>query len=281
MLSQSEVKALYEAPNPKRLNIILRWGFIAGGFLALLAAIYLLVRYQLNRKHQAEKKRLETSNKMLETELRVIRASMSPHFIFNSLNAIQGFILKNENATANNYLVRFSRLMRNILDSNASDLISLELEMELLKGYLEIEGLRFKENIRYSISATPPLVASSAHIPIMMLQPFVENAIWHGLLKKEGEKILNIRFDLYHTKYVRCTIDDNGIGRKSTAGNSPQKASLATALIMQRLELLNRIHNLACSLEIKDKPYQGGTLVVIVLPILKPHYSNAPESHHY
>ena len=103
----------------------------------------------------------------------------------------------------------------------------------------------------------------------MMLQPFVENAIWHGLLKKEGEKLLRISFSVVKDSYVLCIIEDNGPGRKKNDDVDLEKSSLATGFIEQRLNLLNRIHRLNCSLTIEDKPDGGGTVVKILLPILK------------
>jgi hypothetical protein len=269
LLSEKEILALYHAPNPNRSRIALNRILFAIGFILLVLAIYLLIRYQLSRTLKREKQQLELINKLLENELRVIRASMNPHFIFNSLNGLQSLILKNENEIANNYLIKFSKLMRKVLESNASDTILLDLETELLESYIQIENLRFEEKITYAITVSPPLVPALVQVPIMMLQPFVENAIWHGLLKKSGEKILRINFSQREDKYVLCTIEDNGVGRVDPGTNSPVKRSMATLFIIQRLDLLNKLHKLHCSLNIEDKPQNRGTLVTILLPVLK------------
>jgi LytS/YehU family sensor histidine kinase len=111
----------------------------------------------------------------------------------------------------------------------------------------------------------PAISPSVIQIPIMMLQPFVENAVWHGLLTKKGDKIINLSFELHEERYIRCTIDDNGKGRQQAHTNLG-KNSLATKFIEQRLELMNKIHSLGCQLNIIDKPEGGGTTVIITLP---------------
>jgi hypothetical protein len=271
MLTEAEVKELHNAPNPNKNKIILNW-ILAGLALVVIALmLYILIKYQVRKGIKKERQVLELHNKLLKTELRVNRASMNPHFIFNSLNALHNFILAHEINNASNYLVKFSKIIRKILDSNMYDFILLELEIEILERYLEIENLRFEENIKYTIQTHEPLVSSAVHIPIMMLQPFIENAIWHGLLNKTGEKIIRIDFSLHEARYVCCVIEDNGIGRKKNGSGIPKERSLATRFIMQRLDLLNKIHNLKCSLVIEDKPGGQGTIVKILLPILNTH----------
>jgi hypothetical protein len=268
VLGQDEILKLYHAPDPNRNKVLVLWT-LAGGFLFIvLLLLYFLIKYRIKKGIEKERQRLELHNKLLKTELRVNRASMNPHFLFNSLNALHNFILAGENDNASDYLLKFSKLIRKTLDSNMYDFISLEMEIDLLNRYLEIENTRFEENIKYRIVTGESLVPASTHIPLMMLQPFVENAVWHGLLNKAGEKIINITFALYETDYIYCIIEDNGNGRKNRQSRSSEKRSLATTFISQRLELLNKIHGLRCNLHIEDKPEQQGTLVKILLPIL-------------
>jgi hypothetical protein len=268
VLSPTEISELYNVPNPNRRKVFLQWILLALGFILLVLVIYLFIRHRLKVTLKKEKERLELYNIVLETELRVNRALMNPHFVFNSLNALQNFILKNENDRANNYLVKFSKLMRKILENNMSDVITLEFEIELLERYLEIEDLRFEENVKHSITVDPDVNPSVIRIPIMMIQPFIENAIWHGLLKKPGEKMLQISFSKIENKYILCIIEDNGTGRKKHTHEISEKQSLAIGFIRQRLSLLNQIHQLECSLTIEDKPGNTGTIVKILLPIL-------------
>lgn len=268
ILSNEEIEELYLAPDPNKNKIILNLALVCLSILVIGSLFYFLIKQRIKTAVKKERLRLELNNKLLETELRVNRASMNPHFLFNSLNALHNLILNNEIDNASDYLVKFSKLIRKILDSNMYESISLELEIELLELYLELENLRFEENIEYSITTDDSLSLSSIHIPIMMLQPFIENAIWHGLLNKVGEKSIAISFSLYEEKYIYCTIEDNGTGRKSTVPNLIQKKSLATGFLMQRLDLLNKIHGLKCSMIIEDKPDNKGTIVKIILPIL-------------
>lgn len=269
VLSEEEINQLYHAPNPNRSKIFIYWVLIALSFSFFIVILYFIIKYRLSITLKKEKQRLELYNIVLETELRVNRALMNPHFVFNSLNALQNFILKRDYEQANNYLVKFSKLMRRILESNMSDLISLEMEIELIKKYLEIEDLRFEENIKHRIHIDPAITPGTIHIPIMMIQPFVENAIWHGLLKKQGEKLLSLTFSRVENKYILCVIEDNGTGRKKQVHESLERKSLATGFVEQRLSLLNKMYKLNCTLSIEDKADQSGTIVRILLPILK------------
>lgn len=268
MLNSAQVTKLFEAPNPNKNKIILNWVYLGLLTLFLITLIFFFVRHRVRLHLKREEKRFQQENLILETELRVNRALMNPHFVFNSLNALQNFILKNENERANNYLVKFSKLIRKILEVNMTDVITLETEIELLNRYLEIEDLRFEEDIKHSMEIDQLMTPSAIFIPIMMLQPFVENAIWHGLLKKSGEKHLTISFSVHETVYLKCVIDDNGVGRKQENKDVFEKRSLATGFVLQRLEILNKLHHLNCTLHIEDKPEASGTRVTILLPIL-------------
>ncbi|MES2680157.1 MAG: histidine kinase [Bacteroidota bacterium] len=268
VLNADDVLELYNAPNPNKGKMIFNWVLIAIGFGFIVLCIYFFAKHRLTVTLHKEKQRLELYNIILETELRVNRALMNPHFVFNSLNALQNFILKNENDRANHYLVKFSKLMRKILENNMSDSIPLEMEIDLLQKYLEIEDLRFEENIVHTIHVDPGVKPSAIKIPIMMLQPFIENAIWHGLLKKQGTKTIDISFFMHDVDYVECIIEDNGIGRKKNEDYNLEKKSLGISFVEQRLKLFNKIHGLNCSLLIQDKAGDAGTIVRIILPIL-------------
>lgn len=281
VLTPGEVRLLYNAPNPNKNQIILEKILIALAILGILFMIYLFIRYRFNLSLKREKERLGLSNTLLEHELRVNRALMNPHFMFNSLNTLHHYILTNNIETASHYLVKFSKLIRKILDSNMSDTILLEQEIELLDNYLEIESLRFKEHIHYSISKTPDVVPAAITIPIMMLQPFIENSVWHGLRDKVGEKTISISFSLRGEGYVECVIEDNGTGRKPRPRMPSGKKSLATNFVMQRLALLNKIYGLHCELDIIDKEEGKGTIVKIVLPILNKQNSYALTVGHH
>lgn len=268
VLTEEEVMELYNAPDPNRKRVIIKKLSYALGVLILLIVTYLLIRRYLKASIKKGKGKLELANKLLENELRINRAMMNPHFVFNAMNTLHGHIIKQNYEKASDYLVKFSRLMRKILDSNMADIITLEAEIEILERYLEIEALRFMEHIFTRISVEPPLLPSVTSIPVMMLQPFVENAVWHGLRKKEGHKEIFITFSLHDEKYVKCVIEDNGVGREKSRQASQTKKSLATNFIEQRLELLNKIYGTKAALNILDKPQGQGTVVTITLPII-------------
>lgn len=266
VLTKDEVVELYNAPNPNRNRVVLNWLLAVTGFCLIIVCIYYFIKYRLNLNIKKEKQHLELYNNVLEMELRVNRALMNPHFMFNSLNNLHNYILTHNIDKASDYLVKFSKLIRKILDSNMSNVISLEMEIELIERYLEIEALRFKEEINHAIILDAKVFPSAITIPILMLQPFIENSVWHGFRDKAGEKIIKVTFSLYQDHYLLCVIDDNGTGRKKAQPR--EKKSLSTNFVIQRLALLNKLHGLSCSLNIEDKPESGGTIVRITLPIL-------------
>jgi two-component sensor histidine kinase len=269
VLTEQEIQALYEAPDPYWLTKLIQKAFWLGAAtIGTVLLLYFGIRYRLKKELQKEKLQMELANKILETDLRVNRALMNPHFVFNSLNSLQNFIMSKEYLQANNYLVKFSKLMRKLLESNISNTLGLQQEIELITTYLELEDVRFEKGINYTIDVEPGLIPSKIEIPVMLVQPFIENAIWHGLLKKKGQRLLSISFSGLEDNYIKCVVEDNGIGRKN-AGTDNSKKSLATVFVMQRLELINKIRGLHCTLTIEDKPQDQGTIVTILLPISK------------
>jgi len=220
VLTGSDVDALYHAPNPNKNRILLNWILLALLVVGGITGICFFVRHRFRLILKKEKQSLELANKLLENDLRINRALMNPHFIFNALNTLHTYILIKDTDVASDYLVKFSRLIRKILDSNMADTLSLEMEIELINRYLEIEELRFKDRIKYAI-VVEDVTPSAVTIPIMMVQPFVENAIWHGL-REVGEKAITISFSVVETAYIKCVIEDNGTGRK-TKLNYPEK----------------------------------------------------------
>jgi LytS/YehU family sensor histidine kinase len=199
---------------------------------------------------------------------------MNPHFVFNSLNVIQQFIITNDNEKAQLYLSKFSRLIRKLLESNTRDTINLLDEIDILEKYLEIESLRFDHVFKPVIEVENDLSSTTTFIPIMLIQPFVENAIWHGLIPQKKEKKLTVKFELLDDKTLYCTIDDNGIGRKPLKEINPNKTrSLGIQFIQQRLELLSKIYKKNYYVRIIDKKSptgeSDGTTVVLTIPIFK------------
>jgi LytS/YehU family sensor histidine kinase len=176
--------------------------------------------------------------------MQAMRAQMNPHFIFNCLSSINRFILKNETEAASDYLTKFSRLIRMVLTNSTKTFITLEDELDMLKLYLDMERLRFKDSFDYSITFTNSIDADNIFVPPLLLQPFVENAIWHGLMHKaEGQGKLEVALNI-EDKILTCIIADNGVGREKAAAYKSKSAekqkSMGLTITAKRLSLLNK-----------------------------------------
>ncbi len=242
-----------------------------------LVLFYLFYRYQIKKIEQQnqillEKNELE-KNLNLST-LKAIKSQMNPHFFYNALNTIQSFILANDKKQAVNYLSKFSSLTRNILEMTEKEFITIAEEITTISLYLDIEKARFDEDFDYSIHADHLAAIEHEKIPSMLLQPYIENAVKHGLLHKSGHKKLDINFSKIEDK-IRITIDDNGIGRQKSAELNAIKnknhQSFATHAIQNRVDLLNQNKTNKITIAFIDKQNQShqsmGTTVVIEIPL--------------
>lgn len=221
---------------------------------------------------RAIRRKAAIAQELAELEGKALRAQMNPHFIFNSLNAIQELVVTEKNEEAYEYLTRFSRLLRKVLHHSEQKWIRLGEELQVLEWYLALESLRFQHAFTYAIEVPAGLDTEDYEVPPMILQPFVENAIWHGLSNKEGPKHLSIRVEA-EKQILVCTIEDNGIGREAAqkikaaklgAGNFASRGML---LSQKRIDLLNQELPMACTLQIIDKKdaygHALGTLVIL------------------
>ncbi|MEO0471418.1 MAG: histidine kinase, partial [Bacteroidota bacterium] len=227
---------------------------------------------RLRKREKARRSALESQNKLLLLEQQALQLQMNPHFIFNSLQSIQEFIFDKQAREAGKYLVKFSRLMRLFLESSKESFIFIQQEIELLSLYIDLEILRFPDKFDYQIDTGPHLDQYKTEIPSMLLQPFVENAIKHGLLPKEQAGFLHISFDLNISgKEIICQIKDNGIGRQEAFSDSnPPHKSRGTQLIEERRNMLNLLHGTNIRIEYEDitdgKGQAEGTIVTIIIP---------------
>ena len=251
----------------KRKNELMLIGF--GVFLLISTFVALLIR-QRNLKRRAVE-RAQAGHKMAELELQSLRAQLNPHFMFNSLNAIQDLIVNENNEKSHLYLSRFSKLLRMLLDNANQPFVTVKQELELLELYLSLENLRIP-NLQYSIEKDPNLNAQERMIPNMMLQPYIENAIWHGLSNKKGERKLQIRIHENGTA-TEFEVEDNGIGRKRSAELKQQfrhgHHSRGMQLLSKRFELLSKEYGTSIQTTITDLQENGdstGTLVKIDVP---------------
>ena len=265
----------------KQKNLLLLASAIMVCLLILSAIlIYKAIQTKQQQKLLAEQRRhFNLQQHVHELELRALRSQMNPHFIFNSMNSIRNFILQQNPDEASDYLAKFASLMRMILDSSTQTFVLLEDEIKMLELYLDLEALRFSDKFQHRIVVDTTLDASDIRIPPMMVQPFIENAIWHGLLnKKEGKgeiRVLFHDFDTDNTNLVTCQIEDNGIGRVKAAEIKKAKLvehqSRGIHLTMQRLQILGDELELQTSTQIIDlydsEGHATGTRVMMQLPV--------------
>jgi sensor histidine kinase YesM len=218
-------------------------------------------------------RRAELRNKVTASQLTALKSQMNPHFLFNTLNSLQDLILKHDIKNSNYYLNKFSLLMREILDMSGKDEVPLSREIKLLDTYLELEKLRFGDEFKFEIKTDETLDIDHLVLPPMIIQPFIENALKHGLLHKKGDKNLSIEFSL-NDEILICEIIDNGVGRKRSeeikARNVRTHQSFATEATDRRMDLLNSFNDKKYNFEIIDL-YEDdkalGTKVVISIPI--------------
>ncbi|HAD96573.1 MAG TPA: hypothetical protein DCG19_04150 [Cryomorphaceae bacterium] len=241
---------------------------ILAGLLVITGLVLNRIR-SLKRKAAQNQQRLRMERDLISLEQKALRLQMNPHFIFHTLNSIQALIATKDEATARIYLSRFSKLMRQILENSRSNSVSLETEVDTLENYLSIERFCRDEKFEYVIELDEELETAFISIPPMILQPFVENAIIHGIGPLEDQGYIKLHFtEEDHT--LVCTITDNGVGRQQAAENR-QKDHHSTALKVteERLNLLNQSQN---SIRIKDLINEdgraAGTQVTVKLPVL-------------
>ena len=228
---------------------------------------------------EAEEKKLEALKSKYDKELSdlkmaSLRNQMNPHFIFNSLNSIKLYIINNEKENAVYYLNKFSKLIRKILATTREKEVSLADEIETTELYLNIENIRFHNEIEFTISVDKNLSVDTLKIPGLILQPFIENAIWHGLSSKKGKKKITLNIEEYQHTHIKISILDNGIGRKKSAeikqNKIHKKDSLGIKINEERLENFAKDYKNNYDLEFIDL-YEDdkaiGTEVVLKIPI--------------
>lgn len=202
--------------------------------------------------------------------LQSLRREMNPHFIFNSLNSVNQFIAQNNELEANKYLTSYSKLMRNIMENSNKDFIKLTQELEQLKEYLGLEELRFQDKFSYFIEVDENLDTDATYIPNMLIQPNLENAIWHGLRYKEEKGFLRLSVKQFNDKII-VTIEDNGIGLKQSTDSKTENQKLHKSRGLtntkDRILLLNKLYSVSIELKIfeKRKP-ETGVIVKLIFP---------------
>ncbi|MEQ1675591.1 MAG: two-component regulator propeller domain-containing protein [Chitinophagaceae bacterium] len=255
--------------------------FFTQKHLSILTTIASLCANKIVRARAEKEKKEEetilmtTQRKMTEVEMQALRAQMNPHFIFNCLNSINRYIVKSDQTTASLYLTKFAKLIRLILDNSNSKNVILTNELEALKLYIEMEALRFDKKFTYEIKVEGDLSTDTVEVPPLIIQPYVENAIWHGLLHKESDGHLSVRLSMTNEFILQCVIEDNGIGREKAkelkSKTATSRKSLGMQLTENRLSLLNKHAELHASIEIidmeKGNGEGAGTKVILKIPV--------------
>ena len=230
------------------------WWFKALMTFLIVGGVYTFYQYRVRQIRKAERLKSEFEHKLANFELTALRSQMNPHFIFNCMNSIESYIIKNETKKASEYLNDFSRLIRLILQNSRSNYVSLSDELEALALYMDMENLRLRQSFTYKIRLAEGLDANNTEIPPMLLQPYVENAIWHGLMHKEERGLITIELKT-ENNFLLCSIEDNGVGRKRSAelrSRKIKKTSMGMKITQERIDIINKAYSTDTSVRIID-----------------------------
>lgn len=277
----ADVKIRYDADtHNKELQLLslrvsnqrlLIYGFTGLFVLSLAIGILLFSRAKINAKRRIS----EMNRKISEITQANLRQQMNPHFIFNTLNSIQYYMYQHDKLATNTYLTKFASLMRKVLENSQHTSIPLRDELEALKLYLDLEMIRFKDKFDYEIIVDEEIDPFLYKVPTMLIQPYVENSISHGLIPCEGKGLVKINLKLVND-HISCTIEDNGIGRQAShhkkENSEGNHNSLGTQIVASRLDLVNTLYGTSLKTIYTDlKSGTGepeGTLVEIQIPIM-------------
>lgn len=246
--------------------------------LSALAIVYIGRQRLKNQRHFAlqtnQLREAKFQQQITELELKALKAQINPHFFFNCMNSINRMVLEGESDNASRYLTKFSKLVRNVLETSEHDQISLAQELDMLENYVELEELRLKEKITYSVLVDKTIDSENTFLPPLILQPFVENAIWHGLMhnkeKMNGLIKVSIQTEGLHLK---CSIEDNGVGREKAKTMSTdavgKRKSLGMKITEERLRLLSKenLSEMIHITDLKERDIAAGTRVDVHIPV--------------
>ena len=245
-----------------------RWVYL---YFSVAVLVLLLSRAKINAKRRIS----EMNRKISEITQANLRQQMNPHFIFNTLNSIQYYMYQHDKLATNNYLTKFSSLMRKVLENSQHTSVPLRDELDALNLYLELEMIRFKDKFEYEIKVDEEIDTLLYKVPTMLIQPYVENSICHGLIPGENKGFVKVDLKL-ENEYILCTIEDNGIGREAASEKKKMSdsnhSSLGTQIISSRLDLVNSLYGTSLKTTYtdlkKDNGEPAGTRVEIQIPIL-------------
>ncbi len=269
-------------PSPVTLSFRVRpplwlnpWVLLAS-VLVLSLGGYIGYRSRIKTIQLQTRKTEQHKRQMAELEMKALRAQINPHFIFNALNSIQTYYSQHDELTANHYMTSFAQFIRKTLNQSQVHWLPLAEESEMLHTYIELEQMRFKKLFTFDIYIDPAIDREQTEVPAMLIQPYVENAINHGLRNLKGRPgLLSVRFTLLEEQ-LQCIIDDNGIGRaEAQRFRTLSHSSLGMHITRQRVESINQLYHTTIAIAIKDKwiaPGQpGGTTIEMLIPLQKKH----------
>lgn len=246
--------------------------FIIGASLVVMALAALLMRARIG----AVRRKAAFQRRLAEVEMQALRAQMNPHFLFNSLNSIKYYALTKDPRSTAAFLGTFAQLIRSVLRNSRASLVLLRDELEALRLYVEIEALRLEDKFVWRFDVDPALDLDAVQVPPMLLQPYVENAIWHGLMNKEGRGELHVRVTAENGG-VHCTIEDDGIGRARAEelkrGQGPRDRSYGMRITAERMELAAKAMGLGVTARVEDLHHAdgsaAGTRVTVHIPLMQ------------
>lgn len=266
---EHDKKALAAAAEIKRQSEI-RKSLVWGSFILLSAVMVSFIFYKKRRDAKQKQQEAEFRREVTDTEMKALRAQMNPHFIFNSLNSISDYIAKNDIRSADRYLGKFAKLMRQILENAEQKEVPLAQDLKSLELYMQLEALRMNHKFDYTIIIDDAIDKESTMVPPLILQPFVENSIWHGIAKKEGHGNILIHVKKEGDNMINCIVEDDGIGRRQspnikTTFPQQEKTSLGMKITQARIDILNKIKNTKAAVELFD--LAQGMRVEVKLPL--------------
>ena len=230
---------------------------------------------KLGEEQKLQQVQSSFEQKIAETEMTALRAQMNPHFIFNCLNSINLYTLENNSMAAAEYLTKFSQLIRLVLENSRTEKIALQKELEALRLYIDLEAMRFKEKVKYQINVSSGIDQQYTELPPLLIQPYVENAIWHGLMQKKegGNIIINITQPTESSLLVE--ISDDGVGREQAAlyksKSATKQKSFGLKMTSERIEMINQVYDINATVEVVDLKdgldNACGTRVIIKIPV--------------
>lgn len=247
-----------------------RWYFLLGVLVGLTALTIWFSRWNVQRVRKQELQKRKTLSTINRLEQRALQANMNPHFVFNTLNSIQHMLAKHKDPVAMDFVADFATLVRQNMEAASKRSITLKLEMERLERYLGLEAQRLEGRLKFEVTASDPLIGMSeeVQIPSLLIQPFVENAVWHGIAPKKGTGTVKVRFEQVEHDMLKVTVEDDGVGLSAKSENGRQQhVSRGVELTRQRLKMASDRNVLQLEELLNDDRTAKGTLVTLILDL--------------